>query len=875
MSGTEKNIKTERMKNIEGFITNINFPGSYLATPTNTPSNAVYESRKLLVENDVLQEKIGQINKLGQTINNDVNLYKQQSNILMNLVNNSAPEEGSIKLRNIHINSLYTEAELANLIKIDILSKGKPAWAFERIYNNIPSNESYPVTGGLTLSTFNGSLENQPYLVSNQGQKLTYEQCKELTAQTGHIVFGMTNATLENGQYVSTCLVPTMEDVENLAKWGNVQDNNRVPKISVTSNTLVNIRDGNAGSTPLYSLQSLSSISFPSTNYYKSNNGTPSIGLVDIFSLPYETWGQLWEKYNMKSGAYWGNPTQPVFDSLDNAALQIQKLGYKYFQMFGQYNSQSFAYYGPNNDGVWDPDTRTYTSGEALGIGFGMVVALWIDGDVEGYINELKQFGSQAGDSYIYKGPYYQSIGYGNEIILPIAGSTAIWKITDDENDPSVLRENGMFNVSDVQPEMYLNRMQLSVSDWKSVQQNNSSNESLLQSWLSTTITNAKNNTNINYIGFFYNYLSDTTGQLVAFGSPKKGTSNNWNNNFTITDDNGIVYGDKNTIVYYLLTEKNGNGEYAIGRADLQMLGKVFYVDENNNLNSYPSSMLTPQNPDDTNYILKNNTTSDYFNINTVPLNELQNMSMTIPKCQALCNKYYDQCNAFVFDGDAEVIGMPDVVDGTIMPKCSLKSFDPTVFTWATKKNELSRLYTKIPQINNNSTCPKSVMDVPSSFIVSEQSKEFGLGFDYIGLDKNGNEIKSLNVGVDMTDETQCGIWGEYEKDRKTLLNLQNTIASNIEKYITLTNDLKQYNSNLIQSTKINKPMVDTAVKNFNNIMKEIQSFADSGEFRTDKYKTEMSEVSRKSYTYIYFIWLCIAIVIIFFAIRTIMNRKN
>jgi t-SNARE complex subunit (syntaxin) len=71
--------------------------------------------------------------------------------------------------------------------------------------------------------------------------------------------------------------------------------------------------------------------------------------------------------------------------------------------------------------------------------------------------------------------------------------------------------------------------------------------------------------------------------------------------------------------------------------------------------------------------------------------------------------------------------------------------------------------------------------------------------------------------------------------------------------------------------------MVDVAVKEYNDIMTNIQDYAATGEFRIDKYKTEMSDVSRKSYVYIYIIWLTIAVIIIYFAVKTLMKtmKKN
>jgi t-SNARE complex subunit (syntaxin) len=146
-----------------------------------------------------------------------------------------------------------------------------------------------------------------------------------------------------------------------------------------------------------------------------------------------------------------------------------------------------------------------------------------------------------------------------------------------------------------------------------------------------------------------------------------------------------------------------------------------------------------------------------------------------------------------------------------------------------------------------------------------------------MGLDDKGNEIEPLKRGEVMNAKKKCGSWQQFETDSKTLKEMQNKIAGNIEKYAVLLNELKEYNSELIENASINQPMVDVAVKEYNDIMTNIQDYAATGEFRIDKYKTEMSDVSRKSYVYIYIIWLTIAVIIIYFAVKTLMKtmKKN
>ena len=59
--------------------------------------------------------------------------------------------------------------------------------------------------------------------------------------------------------------------------------------------------------------------------------------------------------------------------------------------------------------------------------------------------------------------------------------------------------------------------------------------------------------------------------------------------------------------------------------------------------------MLSPEDVNETDYEMLNNTTSEYFNMDNLPLSELQNKRMTIPACINLCNKYYNECKVICF----------------------------------------------------------------------------------------------------------------------------------------------------------------------------------------------------------------------------------
>ena len=132
-----------------------------------------------------------------------------------------------------------------------------------------------------------------------------------------------------------------------------------------------------------------------------------------------------------------------------------------------------------------------------------------------------------------------------------------------------------------------------------------------------------------------------------------------------------------------------------------------------------------------------------------------------------------------------------------------------------------------------------------------------------------------MKKGEFMDKDEKCGTWRAYDQDAQAMRRMQANIGKNIEAYVELLGELKTYNKDLLQRAEINQPMVDESVRQYNEIIEQISPYAQSGEFRIDKYKTQMADLSRKSDTYIYILWLAIAVIVAFFAIRAIMKIKS
>ena len=83
-----------------------------------------------------------------------------------------------------------------------------------------------------------------------------------------------------------------------------------------------------------------------------------------------------------------------------------------------------------------------------------------------------------------------------------------------------------------------------------------------------------------------------------------------------------------------------------------------------------------------------------------------------------------------------------------------------------------------------------------------------------------------------------CGEYQDYEKHLKTAKILQKLIGDRLEQWNKLLNELKGYNLSLNERTKLNMPLVDTAVGKYNEIMDKIAGYRDSGDFGLDIFKS-------------------------------------
>ena len=161
-----------------------------------------------------------------------------------------------------------------------------------------------------------------------------------------------------------------------------------------------------------------------------------------------------------------------------------------------------------------------------------------------------------------------------------------------------------------------------------------------------------------------------------------------------------------------------------------------------------------------------------------------------------------------------------------------------------------------------------SIPDVEGGRVLVDQSN-FNL------LSEQGNPVTPFPIKNPMTPQTRCNAWSRLEKDSEEMRRIQSEIASKIDKYGTVMDKLKKYHGELNMRAELNKPKVDEAVKNFHDIINRIGKYAEMGDFRSDKQKAINSEITRKSYVYIYTLWLTVAVIIVIFAFMALYKLEK
>ena len=539
----------------------------------------MYKARKMLEQDNKLDEKVAKLNEVGKAIQDGVAKYKDRSSRLLSQIKSDSAQQDKLRLSNIIINRLYTTPELNTNVRVVALGEsdktmdqkeiengnpGEPTvhWAFKKMYRKIPDDEQYKVQGGLTTNYY-GQLSKLKYMVKNQGKKLTFNECKELAAQQGHFIIGLTNTEVKDGVYRSTCLMPSLDDFMNMEKnsYGDTKKNPRIVSINDLGSQKLSfiVRDGEVGQTPVYSFNSAIA---KQGNYTPGNDkySYPAFSFEGIYNLD----PNLVVKYDQNKTTKSTQLVEVVEGSIFDAARQAKGMGASFFAMSNMGGT-------PPSQGEIGADSVSTDKKRRAG-------TIYIIKD----LSAVKKSGSAAQDTVFKYGPEEPSMVMGaplyeQQYILAIQGSekssVAVYRIASSEDNMALVHK-GAVNVESIPfdsklPEDstlggvqqslgtgagmgILNRRTISLSEWKKIQTDPTSQRAL-DGWVTKAVENASKY-NFPYMGFFFRYIDNASGELIAFGTPSNSPTTD--NTFAIKDNNGITYGTANTITYYMLVEK-------------------------------------------------------------------------------------------------------------------------------------------------------------------------------------------------------------------------------------------------------------------------------------------------------------------------------
>jgi len=311
------------------------------------------------------------------------------------------------------------------------------------------------------------------------------------------------------------------------------------------------------------------------------------------------------------------------------------------------------------------------------------------------------------------------------------------------------------------------------------------------------------------------NIISGQAGTAQCFLSNDLTTAQRYGSLGGETSINGTKYGLNNVNAVY---EMNNPG-------DPSAMGQIGYVDSNNKLSIYPSSMISP------------GTTYDQLQNYDSPGNDITKVAgTTSSNCMSICNSDAN-CSGFIFDNSG----------ATCWTKTT-KMYGPTNLDGPIQSHANYDIYMREPQITNNSSCPVSVNNISSVEWDAYQQSGTAMSASSLCKLKSANETV-LKARV-KSNQKLSGLTGRVYDGIMRFMNLNQVMNNQMDqdKNIMDTN-LSMYKT---ISEKYNNT-INNNVGNINNIL-------------TD------SQISVLQLNYFYILWIILALVI--FALCIYFIRK-
>lgn len=632
---------------------------------------------------------------------------------------------------------------------------------------------------------------NTPTHKTSQGEKLTFDKCVEVASQSGYSYFGITD--VENrGKWVGTCLVAN--DLAQLTRFGNIGDTTKAhvfDNIGPAKST-ISIREDILGGIDMYE--------------------QPPSGLPQFV-------GAYPDRNNRAMIWAPNNASGTVFDAQRIAKAQ----GYKYFAIQyaqGRRYGQIFLSNDLAHTKKYDvPGARVNT---------------------ESYEDHWWRWWVpiRAGDRYTK--PY----------TLGGAWTNAVYTFADTA-PKFVGTVNGRYAKAN-------RTYSYPLSNWNEVlnEKNNSNGSQVIAKCVADMQNMIKRNGKGSRFGLYYEG-GNGTGKIIGIQMQDVDLRNSSTAISLYETEPGTknVFGTKDTIAVYKVSEQKKSGEYGDLRPN--RVGEVFYVNSYNKAHKYPAQLIAPQMGVPTKYTEIKGKGLNYFDVPNISPESLHNVDMTLPMCRQICNEYYEQCGAFTFTGQSPTKNLSGYSNGTLLPKCSIKKAAPLHYTGIGMFDDNNgSIYLRQPDVNPSSTCTKNIERRADAYIMSSDP-------NVIRTDVNGQTIDPIEVSSPMSKDIKCGNYAQYLSDEQKMRKIQEDLNSKIKQFTDRLKWMKGYNADIQKQTLKVIPKVNTNVDKYQMNIDKISAYRDDGVFRLDSKKVENTSITRKSDAYMYTIWLMLVVIIV------------
>jgi hypothetical protein len=307
--------------------------------------------------------------------------------------------------------------------------------------------------------------------------------------------------------------------------------------------------------------------------------------------------------------------------------------------------------------------------------------------------------------------------------------------------------------------------------------------------------------------------LNDTVGTAQCMLSNNLNTATQYGSAGGTVVEGGKEYGVGEVNVVY---EMNQTG-------NINASGSLGYVNEDNQILTYPSSMIVPGE------------TYDLIQGYNTPNNNILTIDNTdISSCMVSCNSN-NSCGGFVFDTNSST--------------CWTKTTDmygPQNISGALVSDSNYDLYMREPTLANNSTCPTSINEISS--------------VDWGTMAQSGSEM-SLNTKCQLAAAIDSSL-KQRNISEDTLSGLYNTNSN------TVTNLINE-NINMNKQMDIDREIMDTNLSLYEMINKKFVQAIKDGTGNINNILTN-SQISVLQSNYAYVLWIILALLTIIFFVYII-----